>query len=220
MVLLQAQSRHSSKEIASNPEPVQKSIPLSTLDVKVDKVENSQQSNSPEDDTNQTAEISTEQLTDNNTDTAISDITDTGANQTNEVRNDSSDAKTIPVTDYNIEIRNSSTEDDSALANSECVLQTPSSAVVCNEVDSSNGNHPADTNSNISSASENASLKVDGVRPESESVEAPNVVNGQKTESGSQPEQSPNANKQQDVRAKILPKKIEEQLDEVNYFIL
>lgn len=208
-----AQSTHLSTEIAkSNPEPEQKSIPLSTPDVKIDRVETSQHANS-QDETNQTAEISTEHLTDNNKDTAVSDIADTGATQTDEIRNDTSDAKAVPITDNNIEIKNSSAEDDSAVANSGDMLETSSSAVG-KEIDSANGNHPADTNSTISSASEDTSLKVDRVRPESETEEAPNIVNGQETESGPQPEPPRNVNMQQEIRAEILPKKIQDQLDE------
>lgn len=219
LILLQAQSAHSSTEIAtSNPEQEQKSIPLSTPDVKIDRVETSQLAKSPEDEINQTAEISTEHLTDNNNDTVVSDIADPGAIHTDEIRNESNDAKAVSITDNNIEIKNSFAEDDSAAANSEDVLET-SSFAVGREIDSANGNHHADTNSTISPASGDVSLKVDRVRPESETEEAPNTINGQETESGPQPEPPQNKNKRQEIRAEILPKKIQDQLDEVSYLI-
>jgi len=182
--------------------------------VELDKTETSPHANSLEDDINKTADISTEHLTDANKDTVVLDITAPAATQNDKSGNDINDA-TVPITDNNnIEIRNSSADDDTAVLNSENVPESSSTAVVSKEVDSINGNHSDDTNS--TSANEDASLKANQVRPESEIAEVPSIIHGQESESGPQPEPSPCVNKQQEIKTEKLLK-IQDQLDEVNF---
>jgi len=185
--------------------------------VKTDRVEPSPHAKSLEDDINKTADKSTEHLTDANKDTVPADITAPATSQTDESGNDIDDAKAVPITDNSdIETRNSSTDDDTTVSNPESVPESSSRAVAGKEVDSINGNHPAETNSKTSSANEDVSLKVHQVRPESEIAEAPSIIHGQESESGPQPEPSPCENKQQEIKTEKLPK-IQDQLDEVNF---
>lgn len=189
----------------------EKNAPLSTPDVQIDRLETSF-ANSLEEDINQMSAVSTKHLTETNEDVVVSDITPSGATQTVENRNDINDEKTNPITDKNREIRNSSAADDATVANSGDGLET-SSVVVGKEIDSSGANHLADATLKISTAKEDASLKADQVRAESETVRIPRNINGEESGNDPQPEPSENVNIQ--LKTHKLPKKIQDQLDEV-----
>ncbi|XP_020264876.1 golgin-84 isoform X1 [Asparagus officinalis] len=209
-----ANSRPSSTEVSKTNLEQQKNIQLSAPDVKVDRVETSTHENSLEDETNQTTETSSEHQADNNNNTIVSDITASGATQIDESEKDIINAKAVPIAHSDIETKNISTEDAATAANSEDVLENSTPTVVGKEIDSPRVNHPADADSKLSTAHEDASLTVEKVKPESETVEKPNVINSQENESDPQPDPSPNLNKQQEIKNETLPKKIQDQLDE------
>ncbi|KAJ6811894.1 golgin-84 isoform X1 [Iris pallida] len=190
--------------IRSNVEQEQQSVQLSAPDVKIDRAETYPSETPLGDGTNKEEEVSVEQLYGANKDTVISDIAPSGVAHTDKRGTDIDIAESVPVTENEIEIPSSSTNDGTINTNSEDLQESSSSALMDKENETTNGD-PADANPNIGSVAEATSLKVDQVSTESETVERHVTTDGQENESVPLLEPSPNTNKQQEQKTESSP---------------
>lgn len=196
------------------PEQDRKTKQPSVQIAETDNVKTSPSEHSPHVSSNDIAETSTEPRSDNNKNTTISDI------DNDKVGNDINNEVEVPSVDSNEESTTSSANDHVKVADSKDDLERPSTLPSLGKgIEISNGDHPADAEPKVDLVNETTST-VNLERPESETVESHSTSNTQENEKEILPELSSNMNKQQEHKTDASPMKVQDQLDEVSWFML